>query len=280
MAVIDRNHISPNGEATPTATLSNQLTDSPLQTIANSLNQEYSDLITYIDSIAALERKYSVDCQEAAVSEEIAEIQVIVDRAKEFAAQRQFYQLQNAIFHAWDKIKTFQSARQDSDYWLPIGINNSLKECVSIHQHSLQTGLSSLIDLFGMITWLRQECQDRSKIRNKDMKKWAESLETFGDYFEDNIYLFGADSLERFQVIFFALIEEFQKKPPISKTRESVKESYRIRIRNAAGFISNLIDYTVAESNAEDREILTAIETANHPAFFEDRSVVGNSNLG
>lgn len=256
-----------------------QLTDNPLQTIANSLNREYSDLIAYIDSIATLERKYAVDCQEAAVSEEVAEIQVIVDRAKEFAAQRQFYQLQNAIFHAWDKIKTFQSARQACGYYLPIEINNSLKECVSIHQHSLQTGLRSLIDLFDLVIWLSTESKNRNTNRNKNLKKWAESLETFGDYFEDNIYLFGADALERFQVIFFAIIEEFQQKPPISKTRANVRESYRIRIRNAAGFISSLIDYTVAESNAEDREILAAIETANHPAFFEDRAVIGNSNL-
>jgi hypothetical protein len=256
-----------------------QLIDNPLQTSANSLNREYSDLIAYIDSIATLEQNYAVDSQEATVSEEIAEIQVIVDRAKEFAAQRQFYQLQNAIFHAWDKIKTFQSARQEAGYYLPIEINNSLKECVSIHQHSLQTGLRSLIDLFDLIKWLSKESHDRNTSRNKDLKKWAESLETFGDYFEDNIYLFGADALERFQAIFFAIIEEFQQKPPISRTRANVRESYRIRIRNAAGFISSLIDYTVAESNAEDREILTAIATANHPAFFEDRSVMGNSNL-
>jgi hypothetical protein len=47
--------------------------------------------------------------------------------------------------------------------------------------------------------------------------------------------------------------------------RFNVKESCRIRIRNAAGFISRVIDSVVEESDAEDSEILTAIATANHP---------------
>lgn len=106
----------------------NQLIDNPLQTIADSLDREYSNLIAYIDSIVTLEKNYAVDSRDASVSEEIAEIQVIVDRVKEFAAERQFARLSNAIFHAWDKIATFQSLHQESDRYLPADINRSLTE--------------------------------------------------------------------------------------------------------------------------------------------------------
>ena len=263
MAVIDRN----------------QLADNPLQIIVNSLDREYSELITYIDLIAALEREYSVNSQAAAVSEEIAEIQVIVDRAKEFATQRQFYQLHNAIIHVLDRMKTFRVSRQESGYYLPPSISVSIKECIERHKQSLTAFSKSTSNLFSLFIWLEKRDGNINKGRNKELKIWAESIESFGDFLEDNIDFFSVDFLERIQRGFFPVIEEFQKKPPASKTIEKVRESYRIRIRNAAGFISNLIDYAVAESNAEEREILMEIETANHPAFFEDRTVVGSSDF-
>ena len=66
------------------------------------------------------------------------------------------------------------------------------------------------------------------------------------------------------------MIQVSQQKSFNAQTRSDVKDSYRIRVRTAAGFLSSLIDLAIAESDEEDCEILTAIATANHPVFFED----------
>jgi hypothetical protein len=138
-----------------------------------------------------------------------------------------------------------------------------LRESISLHTKSLEIILSSSKALLNLDTY-------NENSGKKDLIKWAEALENLGDAIEDNIDFFSIDFLERIQFFVFDIILTSKKKQSNYQTRTNVKESCRIRIRNAAGFIYRLIDSVVEESDAEDREILTAIATANHPVFFED----------
>jgi hypothetical protein len=235
----------------------NQLTNNLLNSIPDSLQREYANIFKL------LERSYSEDCEKAAIAEETSEIKVIAERAKEFAENRQFYKFHNALGHALEKIEIFNSSRQDHGYYLPSSIGNLLRDSISLHTRNLKVILASSKALLDVAKYNENSSQ-------KDLLKWAEALENLGDAIEDNIEFFSVDFLEQIQVLVLDLIQLSRRKQSNSQTRTNVKESCRIRIRNAAGFISRLIDSVVEESDAEDREILTAIATANHPVFFED----------
>ncbi len=235
----------------------NQLTNNLLNSIPDLLQKEYADAINF------LEISYSEDCEKAAIAEETSEIKVIAERAKEFAENRQFYKFHNALGHALEKIEIFNSSRQDNRYYLPSSIGNLLRDSISIHTRNLKVILASSKSLLDIAKYN----ENSSK---KDLLKWAEALENLGDAIEDNIEFFSVDFLEQIQDLALDLIRTSRRKQSNSQTRVNVKDACRIRIRNAAGFISRLIDSVVEESDAEDLEILTAIATANHPVFFED----------
>ncbi|PSB54803.1 hypothetical protein [Chamaesiphon polymorphus] len=231
-------------------------TDKILTSVTNSL-QEYADIIN------SLEKNYSKDCEKAAVSEEISEIKIIADKAKEFAENRKFYKLHNAVGHAWSKIESFKNTRQINGYGLPFAISNSLTASIGIHTRSLEI----LVNGFRNIVDISRYSENSNK---KDLKRWAEALEAVGNALEDNLEFFSLDLLEEFQTLLFKVIQVSQQKSSNSQTRSDVKDSYRIRVRTSAGFLSSLIDFALAESDEEDCEMLTAIANANHPVFFED----------
>jgi hypothetical protein len=235
----------------------NQLTNNLLNSIPDLLQKEYADAINF------LEKSYSEDCEKAAIAEETSEIKVIAERAKEFAENRQFYKFHNALGHALEKIEIFNSSRLDNGYYLPSSIGNLLRDSISLHTRNLKVILASSKALLDVAKY-------NENSNKKDLLKWAEALENLGDAIEDNIEFFSVDFLEQIQVLALDLIQTSRQKQSNSQTRVNVKDSCRIRIRNAAGFISRLIDSVVEESDAEDLEILTAISTANHPVFFED----------
>jgi hypothetical protein len=235
----------------------NKTTDIFLETINDVLNKEY------VDIIQCLEKTYLANCQDAAVAEESSEIKIIVDRAENFAKNHKYYQLYNSVIEAFDKIKSFQQSRQDSGYCLPNDINSRLKEYIGIHQKSVKTIVDSCRSWQDIISYTENS-------QTKDLKRWAESLEQFGDAFEDNIEFFSVDSLESFQPAFWDIIEKSQKKSFELKTRRNAKESYRIRIRNAAGFMSSLIDHVIEESDTEEREISAAIQSSSQLVFCDN----------
>jgi hypothetical protein len=235
----------------------NKTTDIFLETINDVLNKEY------VGIIQCLEKTYLANCQDAAVAEESSEIKIIVDRAEDFAKNHKYYQLYNSVIEAFDKIKSFQQSRQDSGYCLPNGINSRLKEYIGIHQKSVKTIVDSCRSWQDIVSYTENS-------QTKDLKRWAEALEHFGDAFEDNMEFFSVDSLERFQPAFWDIIEKSQKKSSELKTRRNAKESYRIRIRNAAGFMSSLIDHVIEESDTEEREISAAIQSSSQLVFCDN----------
>jgi hypothetical protein len=231
-------------------------TENSFNSVSNSLQNEYASIIK------VLEKAYSNNCGEANFAEKTSEIKIIADRAQEFAEKHQFFRLYNAVGHAFEKIEILKNSQKDNDFNLPKSIYISLVNSITVHLESTRTlfvGCQNIIDI-------KRYGDSSSK---KDLIRWAEALEILGDSLEDNIEFFNIENLEEIQILMSDLVQLSRKKQSNFQTRTNAKDSYRIRIRNAAGFIFKLIDSVMEESEEEEREILAVISNANHPAFFE-----------
>jgi hypothetical protein len=247
-----------------TATDNNQYEQAQLIAIDTVFVKWHLEYDNFREAIKLLESAYSNNSDDAAAHEELAEIRVIIDKANEFARNRQFCELYNASQYCICKIKDFQSLRDEKAYKLPHDVYFNLRKLIDIHVRSLDIMLNGL-QAFNSFC-----LRDIQHSKTKEMGIWANALESLGDALEDNIDLISLDLLQGIQPLFWSAIEKTQKKPLEEQTRHNKWDSYRIRIRNAAGFISRLIDYRVEESDKEENELLSAIANANHPIFFDD----------
>jgi hypothetical protein len=223
-------------------------TENSFNSVSNSLQNEYASIIK------VLEKAYSNNCGEANLAEKTSEIKIIADRAQEFAEKHQFFRLYNAVGHAFEKIEILKNSQKDNDFNLPKSIYISLVDSIAVHLESTRT------------LFMKRYGDSSSK---KDLIRWAEALEILGDSLEDNIEFFNIENLEEIQILMSDLVQLSRKKQSNFQTRINAKDSYRIRIRNAAGFIFKLIDSVMEESEEEEREILAVLSNANHRAFFE-----------
>ena len=218
-----------------------------------------------LESYDALEKNYLEKSLSASADCDKTHILAIVDRAKEFTEKRHFYYLHNAVDYAIEEIENFHHNHSKEEFFLPKDVYTTLKKFLKIHQESL----IRLIDELNALKTIDKYNVHSSKA---ELKRWAENLESLGDDFEDNILFFDIDTLEhKIQpLLSFAIQQSRQKNSNLNNTDVGKKDSYRIRIRNAAGFISRLIDAAIDDSDAEEEEILKTISEANHPVFFED----------
>jgi uncharacterized protein (DUF885 family) len=216
---------------------------------------EQCDLGNGATHLTSNEERKHLEQMTVAGQEAAEEIKEILLKAKEFADSRQFYSLNDAVSHAFDKIKTFEKQHQ-CGCQLPPDVNRVLRDYVDICEATSRLLSDSLDNLHDVI-------QYNSESTTEDLQRWAQSIEKFGDVLEDSIEFFGISTLEGvIQPLFLEIIEKTQKKSSGLETSDSIKDAYRIRIRNAAGFIVKLIDYTVEEATAETNEISAAILVA------------------
>jgi hypothetical protein len=238
--------------------------------VASNRNKSNSTLLSDIPLLVtekyksyrdSLEKNYSETSEGAVVEEKTKDLAIVADKAKEFARNREFYQLYSAIVDSVSKIESLNSSAHPNNYRLPDRIAKSLIDSIEVHARSLNILLASSEHL--------RDIGNYDGSSKKELKQWAEALENLGDAFEDNITFFSIDSLESIRNSLFRVIAISQQKESDSQTRRNTKNSYRIRIRNAAGFMCRAIDFEIEEAEAEDREILASLASANHPVFFE-----------
>jgi len=237
-----------------------EIVNNILQEAAGNQEELATNLSSLKTRIDSLNKVYLTQSTGAAEHCDYTHILTILDRTKEFSENREFYKLNNAIEHALSEIQKFLESRPTEN-----------------------PGFQNIIDLLGQyinkscesIELLKRSCEQLKNIDEynilatdeESLKTWAESLEQFGDALEDNIELFSIEALELIQSLMDYIIKKSQKKSP--NISPNVRNSYRIRIRNAAGFIYRLVEYVKELSNFDEQEILREIATANHPAFFE-----------
>ncbi|MEP0919430.1 hypothetical protein NC981_21605 [Leptolyngbya sp. DQ-M1] len=222
-----------------------------------------SQLQSLSSSVASLEQCYDIESDEALAADDAASIQVLVDRAKQFTENHLFYQLNQVTEVALIEIRKFHDLHHRRRFFLPDEVYDSLRLFLSVHKRSL-AGLRE-----GVKT-LEEISQYDDFTQTNQLGEWAEGLERFGDALEDNIPFFDFETLEALLPLLYDVIKQARKKSGTVKTIENRKESFRVRIRSAAGFLTRLIESLREESEAEDQEIIQAISVANHPAFFED----------
>jgi hypothetical protein len=218
-----------------------------------------------LESYDALEKNYLAKSLSASADCDKTHILAIVDRAREFTEKRQFYYLNNAVDYAIKEIERFHNNHSKEGFFLPNDVYTTLRKFLKIHRESL-------IKLNDGLKALKSIDKYNAHSSKAELKRWAENLESLGDVFEDNILFFDIETLEhKIQpLLSFAIQQSRQKNSNLDSTDTGKKDSYRIRIRNAAGFISRLIDAAIDDSDAEEEEIFKTISEANHPVFFEN----------
>ncbi|MGK7958867.1 MAG: hypothetical protein AB4063_26940 [Crocosphaera sp.] len=221
-------------------------------------------IISLQTQIESLEEKYTSDSSSANAACDYTSILVIVDKVKEFADNRQFYQLHNAIDHAVDEFKKIDAVHQDKDYILSLKILGDIKY-----------GLNQLLNAFKVCkdSWklVIESVDNYYKMKDKEsLKQWAENLEIFGDCLEDLIKFFDFNLITKVQSIMLKIIDECSKKSPEIDIKTDTEECYRIRIRNAAGFIYRLIEFVMEEAEQEDQQILNGMTKTNYSDSFEN----------
>lgn len=218
-----------------------------------------------LEKYSTLEKKYSEKSLSANASCDRNHILTIVDKAKEFTEKRQFHCLNNAVDYAIKEIVKFHENHSKDGFSLPEEVYTKLIGYVRIHRKSLRELEEGLIVLNSINKY-------NAHSSNKELKRWAENLESLGDVFEDSISFFDIDTLEKKiqPLLNFAIQQSCQKNSNLNSTDIGTKDSYRRRIRYAAGFISRVIDTAIDDSDAEEEEILKTISEANYPTFFEN----------
>jgi hypothetical protein len=235
-----------------------------LITIDNALEKFHSEYEEFIKLVESLESIYSDESVDASLSEGVNEIRAILDKSTDFAEKRQYTELYHANQHCAYKINEFHSLAKTRGHKIPKEIYKKLRSLIDIHINSLDVFLNSLLAIKNFDSYSVEHS------RTKDLELWANALESLGDVMEDNIGLISIEILQDIQPLFWIGIERSQHKTFERRTRVNRKDSYRIRIRNASGFISSLIDNVVEQSEIEEDRMMLAVATANHPIVFEN----------
>lgn len=209
----------------------------------------------------------SISWQSAKTNDKInKEIKDIAGNIKILFEKREWHQVYNAIDHAIFAIKSFVELNsQDATYIDRETIAFLREKAINLYRdfRILDNNWNSLKIIIAKYCSYSE--RDLFYLEEDFLKVFSEKLETFGDKLEDYIDFFDIETLQDIQVIMSDIIDQSRKKNIAFSTPTDSKNSFRVRIRNAAGFIDRLIDFVVEESESEDQEILEVI--ANHSNF-------------
>lgn len=209
----------------------------------------------------------SISWQSAKNNDKInKEIKDIAGNIKILFEKREWHQVYNAIDHAIFAIKSFVELNsQDATYIDRETIDFLREKAINLYRdfRILDNNWNSLKIIIAKYCSYSE--RDLFYLEEDFLKVFSEKLETFGDKLEDYIDFFDIETLQDIQVIMSDIIDQSRQKNIALSTPTDSKNSFRVRIRNAAGFIDRLIDFVVEESESEDQEILEVI--ANHSNF-------------
>jgi hypothetical protein len=209
----------------------------------------------------------SISWQSAKTNDKInKEIKDIAGNIKILFEKREWHQVYNAIDYAIFAIKNFVELNSKDATYIDLETIALLKEKAGDLYRDfriLDNNWNSLKIIIAQYCSYSE--RDLFYLGEDFLKVFSEKLETFGDKLEDYIDFFDIETLQDIQIIMSYIIEQSRKKNIAFSTPTDSKNSFRVRIRNAAGFIDRLIDFVFEESESEDKEILEAI--ANHSNF-------------
>lgn len=205
------------------------------------------------DNKALLEKCYQDNSLAGEARDSKANIQCTIDRIKEFARERKFYQLNQATQDVLNQI----DAHQERFTYQLLGdeIFNSLQDALSIHKESatsVDRAANSLSDIGSFD-------ENSSEI---DLQRWAEHLELLADEIEDNLPFFPFEVFDNLEGVCEAIVLEARKKTQGEQRRKLTR-----RLRFAAGFILNLIEMEREKAVQEDERLLYEMELAGQEAL-------------
>jgi hypothetical protein len=205
--------------------------------------EEIRNVLKNSETKIRLEQCYQSNPPFAASECHKTQILCIFDKIKDFIDDRKFYEFNQAVYDIIIEIKQYM------DY--PFFDKGILDDVLKVIDQGYRLHKKSIN--FATKTWtqfLDLETLDIDS-NEKDLAKWANLLEKFGEDFEDNIPFF---SFEHFEYL------ESLCESVIVKTRNKTKQGYKKdqpkrRLRYAAGFILNIIEKQEEKATIEDAEL-------------------------
>lgn len=223
----------------------------------NDLEKSVKELLK-VKQRAALEKSYQADSPIAEAADSRTNIQCIIDKIREFVANRQFYQLTQAIADALTQIHDHQ--QNFSAEILGDKVFTQIQLGLEAHSNSLsimQEAVSNLanIDQFNEYS------------NTKQLETWARSLELLGEELEDNMPFFSAEVFNDLEVMCQTIVLKSRNKVLGNKNRQNRREEWRRRLRYAAGFLLNLVEMAEEDAIEEDEELIHDLLMASQSSF-------------
>jgi len=197
---------------------------------------------------ASLERQFCDVSDEATASDEITRLQRLADEIREFTLNKKLYQLKQVIGVTLDEAKSFCET-----------FSQPLPDCIFT---ALSEGIETLIKSLKLA---QQSAEKLKFIENfdensseKQLRNWAINLEILAEELENCLPFITLEILESIEKNCETIVLKARRKGKDAKTK---RESYRRRLRFAAGFVLNLVEMTRENALAEDEEVLQALQS-------------------
>lgn len=201
---------------------------------------------------ASLERQFSSVSDEAIASDTITRLQRLADEVREFTTSKKTYQLNQVVEIAVDEIRSFSQSEFCRP--LPEDVFETLETGIKTLSASLEVTLQS-------VNKLRSVGKLDTNTNEKQLKIWAINLELLAEEIENNLPFISPEMFDNLEKFFESIVLRSQRKESNARTK---KESYRRRLRFAAGFVLNLIEMERDEALEEDKVVLQIMQSLSH----------------
>ena len=223
---------------------------------------------------AWLESWFVNHSETALICDERTRLQRLADEIREFSEDKKLYQLKQVVEITLDEAKEFQD-----------GFNEPAPDSVF---EALETAIKTFKDSFHLVLraakYLRSVKKLDENSTTPQLRIWAESLEILGEEIENNFPLIESEALDAIEEVCETIVLKTRSK---GKNAKNKRESYRRRLRFAAGFILNLVETAREEAEEEDELLLQEMQILGEEAlddiYDEDEEpwnleALGNSN--
>ena len=234
------------------------LEESLILEAANNIKQKIQELGRQEQRIQQLNRlnsSYQNQSISAASSESKTDILCIADRIKEFTEKRKFYQLNEAIRDALDKIR-----RHNDQFPNKALESNEVFQRINMGINAHKKSVEEILNVGKTITKLKGPSKNSTAA---ELKKWAENLEKLGEELEDNIPFFSTEIFDNLEYACEQIVLSSREK----NLSDPEREQWRRRLRYATGFILNLIETAKEEALEEELEVLQGFELLGESSF-------------
>lgn len=210
-----------------------------------------------------LEKRIQAVSSPTAIADGITRLQGLADEIRELTRARKFYQLNQAIATTANAIKAFPETCCQA---IPVDVF----EAVNTGVQALENSLDLISNASEQLNLIEDLSEDSSL---KQLRNWTTYLEILAEELEDHLPFLSAEVFDCLERLAETIVLKSRKRGADART---TRESYRRRLRFAAGFILNLVETAREEALEEDEAVLQDMQLLGRKtlnALYEDDEV-------